>query len=538
MTASNDDKRLLFNGCQCGKCGCIFGEEDHPDLPKDLLRSTDKLRSKVHSLIDEHNLIQENPGINAKQEMLYKEAMRKYAFYLCGHCKDPYFGGTIECADEISSQSSSNPETRLCPACAPQSQTICQNPSEHGRYLVWKCRYCCRPSSHVCYGNVHFCNDCHDKHSSGAKLEMISCYGDACPYPKQGDSKKHSNGSSPDCEQVYSCVLCDSIGNSRTSDPLAIEAGSRNFLKNPSGQEGLNHWRRFQGQIPWIVELHDNQEIPSLLQTPVLGSDDRLPIATNFVSTFRTCAMAQTVDLRNVLRLGSNSVPRNVRLEASARYTGRTDCPSVFELRAVLHEKPVKANGNSTRPQIIPPQRKRSGTLEAPPGVYWERASLEFELDTTGNVWKRPMVTVAVLGKDQRFWQGNFGSKVADITLRVVGSTAEEMESLVKPLGEETSAGQNNNSSSNNSNVRGEETSTQRNNNNNDDDENKDENNSDERGEEHTNEQKNDGKILHPCWGKCWELLWLLLRCLVLLGIIWLGPHVILGVLFDSDNLL
>ena len=145
MTASNDDKRLLFHGCQCGKCGSIFGEEDHPDLPMDLIRSTDKLRSKVHDLIDEHNLRNEMELVHAasgkckelSREALCKEAMRKYAFYLCSHCKDPYFGGTIACADGLGpSETESVPETRLCPACAPQSQTICQNPSEHGRCII------------------------------------------------------------------------------------------------------------------------------------------------------------------------------------------------------------------------------------------------------------------------------------------------------------------------------------------------------------------------------------------------------------------
>jgi len=81
-------------------------------------------------------------------------------------------------------------------------------------------------------------------------------------------------------------------------------------------------------------------------------------------------------------------------------------------------------------------QRLSSGTLEAPPGVYWERTSLEFQLDPTE--WTAPTITVIVLGKDRRFWRGTFGSKVADITLRVVGATAEELDALlVNPSGED-----------------------------------------------------------------------------------------------------
>mmetsp|Transcript_3930 Transcript_3930/g.7489 ORF Transcript_3930/g.7489 Transcript_3930/m.7489 type:complete len:556 (-) Transcript_3930:1347-3014(-) len=452
MTASNDDQRLLFNGCQCGKCGSIFGEDDHPDLPKDLLRSTDKLRTKVHQLIDEHNLLPETTT-EPCNEARYKEAMRKYAFYLCSHCKNPYFGGTIACADGLGESSAL--EAKLCPACAPQSQSVCQNPSEHGRYLTWKCRYCCAPSTHVCYGNVHFCDDCHDKHSSGVPLRAIPCPGDSCPCPKPplvGEQDTHSNnsnnnhrcaefhcnGSSKDCEQVYSCVLCDSIGASNVSvhDPLAIEAGSRNFLVNPNGAEGLNGWRQQSIHNAWRVEQHGpEQSIPPLLQTPVLGSNARPPITTNFVSTYRDCIMSQVVDLTKVLRLGdhnySNTIPRLVRLEVSARYTGRTDCPSIFKLIAFLQEGDRPPLLGRERPRIPPPKRLASGIIEAPPGVYWERTSLEFELDTTGTIWKRPEVTVAVMGKDTRFWEGNFGSKCADITLRVLGLTPHEMEALV-----------------------------------------------------------------------------------------------------------
>jgi hypothetical protein len=531
MTASNDDMRLLFNGCQCGKCGSIFGEDDHPDLPKDLIRSTDKLRSKVNALMDEHNLLEGLPtGVRSKRcdgssdqdqrkEALYKKARRKYAFYLCIHCKDPYFGGTIECADGLRSQGESSsgeatralPETRLCPACAPQSQTICRNPSEHGRYLTWKCRYCCTPSTTVCYGNVHFCDDCHDKNSDGAAtLEAIPCPGDSCGYPKQPREESsehgvdsnhhrsrnnfHSNGPSQDCEQVYSCVLCDSLGGETTTngnhhDPLAIEAGSRNFLVNPSGEDGLEGWRQLNPRMSWRVEQQGDREdqiIPPLLETPVIGRNHengttyfRPPITTNFVSSFLDCGMEQTVDLSEVLRLGihnnSNTnnnegrLLRGVRIEVSARYTGRTDCPSVFALEAILwddesatHQR--ERNNNSRQHQrrrrTSPPQRLSSGTLEAPPGVYWERTSLEFVLDTisVGTEWNRPMVTVRVFGKDRRFWQGNFGSKVANITVRVVGGTGEEIDALVNPPGEVPGAfvgngfGGDNNGNNNNNN--------------------------------------------------------------------------------------
>lgn len=141
--------------------------------------------------------------------------------------------------------------------------------------------------------------------------------------------------------------------------------------------------------------------------------------------------MNQTVDLTKVLRLGNDAsntdIPSVVRVEVSARYTGRTDCPSMFQLYAVLEE------GDPSVPLVQGDPRRQlrlTGALEAPPGGYWERASLELEVDTT---WKRPLMIVLVGGRDGRGWAGNYGSKVADITVRVVGLAPEEMEALVIP---------------------------------------------------------------------------------------------------------
>ena len=470
MTAHNDDQRLLFHACQCGKCGAVFGEDDHPDLPRDALRSTDKLRRRVDALIDEHGL--REGGAAGPAEARYKEARRRYAFYLCGHCQNPYFGGTVACADGAPTAARDEGgggarrprETRLCPACAPQAQVVCRNPSEHGRFLAWKCRYCCRPSTTVCYGNVHFCEGCHAKNSTSGGAVAVPCPGSGrCKHPKPpprpleedaGDDDNgdwfHSNGPSPDCEQVYSCALCESLGGEANAagDPLAIEAGSRNFLANSSGQDGLRGWKQLNPHMSWKVEgpgERERQAIPPLLQTPChdTTAHGRPAVTTNFVSSFGNCAMAQTVDLTKVLRIGRShrnrggrdGIPQTIRVEVSARYTGRTDCPSVFALQAILSDgtSPNPREPRATRPRRDappPPQRLSSGTLQAPPGVYWERAALEFVIDTAAQRYHRPTVTVIVMGKDQRFWQGNFGSKVADVTVRVVGATPAELEAL------------------------------------------------------------------------------------------------------------
>ena len=63
--------------------------------------------------------------------------------------------------------------------------------------------------------------------------------------------------------------------------------------------------------------------------------------------------------------------------------------------------------------------------LEAPPD-FWERASLVLEPTPDTH-----QVLIVVHGKDTHFWQGNFGSKVADCSVRVLG-TPEELTRVLR----------------------------------------------------------------------------------------------------------
>lgn len=463
MTSNGHGQRLIFTGCQCAKCGQIC---EHDDL-EHLTRATDVLRKKVDMLLEEQlrldapdvwkkaleNEDNDNSSENDKRstakQALIDEARRKYAFYLCSHCKEPYFGGTVECADEVglddnssSADGSRAPEQRLCVACAPQSQVICQNPLEHGRFLVWKCRYCCKPSTHVCYGNVHFCDDCHDRNSKRHKeiqqqqhrrrltrtgevkpppLEAIPCPGESCIYPKPNNTTHHCNGSSPaDCEQVYSCVFCDS--NASRGHFYYTEPGSYNLITNPSGQRGLHGWSQLNPRMAWEVEL---SELPVNADT-----------TTNFVSSFQDCIMLQRVNLLEILRDTAADRIEPIRFEVSARYMGRTDCPSIFRMQATIGWSQSAASTSLDARNIV--DRKVTDTLEAPPD-YWERACLELQLDPsrlrTGPQQppeRQLGLYVVVMGKDRRFWQGRFGSKVADISVRVLG-TPEQLEGILSP---------------------------------------------------------------------------------------------------------
>ena len=60
--------------------------------------------------------------------------------------------------------------------------------------------------------------------------------------------------------------------------------------------------------------------------------------------------------------------------------------------------------------------RLQTDVLDAPPD-HWATAELVLEhlsLETVN------FIAIEIMGKDQRFWQGNFGSKVADCSIRIV----------------------------------------------------------------------------------------------------------------------
>jgi len=70
--------------------------------------------------------------------------------------------------------------------------------------------------------------------------------------------------------------------------------------------------------------------------------------------------------------------------------------------------------------------RTSTPQLNAPAG-YWEKAMLT--IDPMGGAHE---VTMILYGKDSRFWQGNFGSKVCHCSVRVLG-TDEELREMLLP---------------------------------------------------------------------------------------------------------
>ncbi|KAL7535653.1 hypothetical protein ACHAWF_005223 [Thalassiosira exigua] len=449
-------RRLLLTGCRCAKCGVPC---DHPQL-EDLTRPTDRLRGKVDAMVTAQ-LEADAPrawaeakrGDGEARRRMVEEGRRGYAFYLCGLCDEPYFGGTgernaarggivhfrfhvwtqgsscfgrdvevehvrVECADEPEGEEI-EPLDRRCPSCSPPLREVCQRPVEHRAFHVWKCRYCCRPSQFVCYGNVHFCGPCHERNTERTRilqglrrgrgadrpaLEAIPCPGAACPQPKREGQERHSNGPSRECEQVYRCACCESAPSQR----LPSESGSRNFVFNPSGEHDMRSWGPMgpqrmgvpPGHTGWKVEA---SEVPADANT-----------RTNFVSGCVWGIMAQKVEIHRHVR-----EPSSVRLEVSAKYMGRTDCPSVFKMEAFVTDRNGRIRHRASTPELVSP------------ADFWEKATLTIDPVTFAHD-----AHIVLYGKDQRFWAGDYGAKVCHCSVRVL-CEEEEVGNILIPADQE-----------------------------------------------------------------------------------------------------
>ena len=240
--------------------------------------------------------------------------------------------------------------------------------------------------------------------------------GEACPHPRPAGQERHSNGPGVENEQVYRCAWCDS--DPTTTTGTAREPGSRNFITNPSGQEGMRGWRQLNPRMAWEVERDANNAVvvESYAQERSNGRSSSSSIVTTcFVSSYDWCVMAQQVPLHRYV-----ADPASVRIEVSAQYTGRTDCPSVFRMEVVLLDGRNREIG-----------RKGTDDLDAPQDA-WERTSVIVE-PTAG----LDSVVMIVYGKDRPFWQGRYGSKVADCCVRVLCSE-EELANVLVPVERET----------------------------------------------------------------------------------------------------
>nr|CCC95083.1 conserved hypothetical protein [Trypanosoma congolense IL3000] len=116
-------------------------------------------------------------------------------YYVCSRCEKPFYGGNRWCSRSISGEPSKKPNELICSDC--NDDFLC--PTHKHQFVLYKCRYCCNPATHLSFGNRYMCEDCNKKWE-GSEPERAECPGaDKCPLA--GD---HPTGGS----QPLGCMLC------------------------------------------------------------------------------------------------------------------------------------------------------------------------------------------------------------------------------------------------------------------------------------------------------------------------------------------
>ena len=166
--------KITFNHCLCPACNKW---DDCPYIPslKKLIKANKKLyeqikemslkRFKLEGLDKDPRLTDVNsPWYNKKEEF----AMKRLSFYMCYICKKPYFAGRRECGNDPNMNNEDpnkdyDPKDCVCGKDANLSgiQGITNCPKHGKDFIEYKCKFCCKIASWFCWGNTHFCDDCH-----------------------------------------------------------------------------------------------------------------------------------------------------------------------------------------------------------------------------------------------------------------------------------------------------------------------------------------------------------------------------------------
>ena len=121
----------------------------------------------------------------------------KVCFYECSKCTKPYFGGIIDCEQEMGIENTTKREDLMCQTClikeTSYGSNIC-NKGHGSEYIDWKCMYCCSVAEFNCSGGSQwYCDRCHRSHFN---KKLHDCKGINCPlgvpHPSPGYDFKES----------------------------------------------------------------------------------------------------------------------------------------------------------------------------------------------------------------------------------------------------------------------------------------------------------------------------------------------------------
>ena len=149
-------------------------------------------------------------------------ALHSCSFFECYDCKKPYFGGMVDCQQQLGMEENTKKENLRCKDCQLKAYGAGVGHCEkHGTaHIDWKCSYCCSVAMWHCFGTTYMCDKCHSTDPYGGKLH--DCGGKNCPLgmphpPADKDPKKSTF--------PLGCGLCrsDRLAELRQNNSLVQE---------------------------------------------------------------------------------------------------------------------------------------------------------------------------------------------------------------------------------------------------------------------------------------------------------------------------
>lgn len=210
ISSGGSAARILFNQIECPLCKKHMV---HPALLVELQphrASFQKIKEKCLQRLKFEGLEKDPlllPGGRFEGDQL-GFAMKKFAYYSCYKCNEPYFGGHRACEDlQEDHQNEHDPTELVCSSCA-AGPGVTECPVHGKDFIEFKCKFCCTVSMWYCWGTTHFCDDCHGKQGTPQaqtrkkKSDLNKCSGGpSCPlkiarHPQAGE------------EFVLGCAIC------------------------------------------------------------------------------------------------------------------------------------------------------------------------------------------------------------------------------------------------------------------------------------------------------------------------------------------
>jgi len=191
VAAGWPSSRITFTFLECPLCS---RHVSHPSLAKLVaphlelfatIRTKAVERLKVMKQTDVKELTDKKSEYYNKPS---KYAMARFCYYPCYKCKEPYFGGEKACGAPVQAEDF-NAKDLICGACSTGKNQSCK---KHGKeFIEYKCKFCCKTACWFCWGNTHFCDDCHKIAPKIAKypLDKLPKCNCGVPHPQNGTSE-------------------------------------------------------------------------------------------------------------------------------------------------------------------------------------------------------------------------------------------------------------------------------------------------------------------------------------------------------------